>query len=101
MTTELYDIIHLGGDDLPPIITLSDRDQHQLEELLGLKEPEGGEKMEEEEEGDPFDPVPELTNSLRQMPSGPPPPPPPTSIEATIHGNQGGVNLVAGIHGPR
>ena len=44
MTTELYDIIHLGGDDPPPIIKLSDRDQHQLEEeILGPKEP-GGER---------------------------------------------------------
>ena len=47
MTTELYDIIHLGGDDPPPIIKLSDRDQHQLEEeILGPKELGGGEKME-------------------------------------------------------
>ena len=51
----------------------------------------------EEEEGYPFDPVPDLTTTLRQMPHGPPPPPPPTN-EGT---NEGGVDLVAGIQGSR
>ena len=93
----IYDIVHLGGNDLPPIITVPDMDQFQLEEeLLGPREPAGEEKMEEEQ-GDPFDPVPELTTSLRQMPHGPPPPPPPTN-EGT---NEGGVNLVAGTQGIR
>ena len=94
---KIYEIVHLGGDDPPPIITVPEMDQFQLEkELLGPREPTEGEKMEEEE-GDPFDPVPDLTTSLRQMPHGPPPPPPPTN-EGT---NEGEVNLVAGIQVPR
>ena len=77
----LYDIVHLGGENPPPIITIPDLEQVQEDELLGPRDPTGEEEEEvvmmEEGQGEAnFDPVQELTTGMKLLPNGPPPPPP-------------------------